>query len=110
MILVIGGAAQGKKEYVKEHFKQQEGPVFEDLHLWIRKRIREGGNPEQEILSYVDNHRNCILICDEVGNGIVPVDAFEREYRERTGRIQVELAKRADEVIRVLCGVGQRIK
>lgn len=110
MILVIGGAAQGKKEYVKEHFKQQEGPVFEDLHLWIRKRIREGGNPEQEILSYVDNHKNCILISDEVGNGIVPVDAFEREYRERTGRIQVELAKRADEVIRVLCGIGQRIK
>ena len=63
-----------------------------------------------EICQFVDQHPNCVMISDEVGNGIVPVDAFEREYRERTGRILVELARRADEVERVICGIGQRIK
>ena len=43
-------------------------------------------------------------------NGIVPIDSFEREYRERTGRILVKLAEQADEVVRVVCGIGQRIK
>ena len=47
---------------------------------------------------------------DEVGNGIVPIDFLEREYRERTGRILVKLANQADEVVRVICGIGQKIK
>ena len=40
---------------------------------------------------------------DEIGNGIVPLDAFEREYREQTGRAEILLAKKADEVVRVIC-------
>ncbi len=57
-------------------------------------------------------HRNdnCIIISDEIGNGIVPVEAFEREYRERTGRILIQLAQKAEEVERVICGIGQKIK
>ena len=47
---------------------------------------------------------------DEIGNGIVPLDAFEREYREQTGRAEILLAKKADEVVRVICGIGQKIK
>ena len=50
------------------------------------------------------------MICDEIGNGIVPVDGFEREYRERTGKILVALAAGAKEVVRVICGIGQKIK
>ena len=38
------------------------------------------------------------------------MDAFEREYRERTGRILIRLAQEAEEVERVICGIGQRIK
>ena len=38
------------------------------------------------------------------------MDTFEREYREQTGRILIELAKEAEEVIRVICGIGQKIK
>ena len=51
-----------------------------------------------------------MIISDEIGNGIVPVDAFERDYRERTGRMLITLASQADEVVRVICGIGQKIK
>lgn len=70
----------------------------------------DGGVPEDEIESYLDDNENCIIICDEIGNGIVPIEPFEREYRERVGRILVQLAKRAEGVERVICGIGQRIK
>ena len=53
---------------------------------------------------------NRIIICDEIGCGLVPVDAFEREYREAAGRICTVLAEHADEVYRVVCGIGMRIK
>jgi adenosyl cobinamide kinase/adenosyl cobinamide phosphate guanylyltransferase len=38
------------------------------------------------------------------------MDAFEREYRERLGRILITIAAKADRVERVICGIGQRIK
>lgn len=132
MKLVIGGYAQGKLEYVLKREQQdrcliydgvlpdeekQQGlgldegvVVINHLHQWIRERMLAGKNPEQELEAFVIKRRKCVIICDETGNGIVPMDAFEREYRERTGRILTGLAQKADEVVRVICGIGQRIK
>lgn len=127
MKLVIGGYAQGKLNYVLQKYgvetsrildgeipKNIEGQrgiiVVNHLHHWIKSRIVQDGCPEEEIFDFVENYPDCVLISDEVGNGIVPIEVFEREYRERTGRILVELAKKAEEVERVICGIGQRIK
>ena len=129
MKLIIGGYAQGKLNYAVTEYNVAEDHVFESvlptseelekltgtiivssLHKWIRKRIKEGGRPEEEISSFVKKNPDCIIICDEIGNGIVPMDPFERVYRERTGRIQVKLAADAEEVERVVCGIAQKIK
>ena len=74
----------------------------------IKVRVAKGR--KAELQAFVERHGDCIIICDEIGNGIVPVEAFEREYRERTGRILIQLAKKAEEVERVICGIGQKIK
>ncbi len=127
MKLVIGGFAQGKLGYVLNSCRPRECIVLDGslslseepgekalvvnhLHSWIRECLLRGGHPEEEVLAFAERHPDCIWISDEIGNGIVPVDAFEREYRERTGRIQVMLAERAEEVVRVICGIGQKIK
>ena len=127
MKLVIGGTAQGKLEYVLLKYDVQKNMVWDSVlpndlelngniviinhfHQWIKKWMVSGGCPEDEIMSFLDCHEDCIIICDEIGNGIVPIDAFEREYRERTGRILVRLAMRAEEVERIICGIGQKIR
>ena len=129
MKLIIGGYAQGKLKYAVSKYNVAEEHVFEgtlpaneeaekiegavivsSLHKWIKKRIKEGGRPEEEISSFVKKHADAIIICDEIGNGIVPMDPFERVYRERTGRILVKLAEDAEEVERVVCGIAQKIK
>ena len=129
MKLIIGGYAQGKLNYAVTKYNVAEDHVFErvlptseeteklegtiivsSLHKWIRKRIKEGGRPEEEISAFVKKNPDCNIICDEIGNGIVPMDPFERVYRERTGRIQVKLAADAEEVERVVCGIAQKIK
>ena len=132
MKLVIGGYFQGKLNYVlqknkienewvwngllpdekqlKDFIMQRKTVVINQFHKWVRERMLQGGSPEEEILNFLEKKPECIIISDEISNGIVPVDAFEREYRERTGRILVELAGRADEVVRVICGIGQKIK
>ena len=127
MKLIIGGYAQGKLDYVLRKYNPKTATVFDGkipenieqpnetivinhFHNWVKMKLACDGNPEQEIFGFIEKYPDSVIISDEVGNGIVPVEAFEREYRERTGRILVELAKKAEEVERVICGMGQKIK
>ena len=134
MKLIIGGYSQGKLNYTLRKIGEKEhricdGTLLDDiksdteeadstntiviinhLHTFIKTSMQRGENPKESILDFITKYPDCILISDEIGNGIVPMDAFEREYREQTGRILIELAKEAEEVIRVICGIGQKIK
>ena len=127
MKLIIGGYAQGKLNYVLQKYSlkmsmvwdgvipdenevQEDFVVINHFHNWVKSSILNNSCLEQEILTFLKKHPNCIIISDEIGNGIVPLEPFEREYRERTGRILVELASKAEEVERVICGMGQKIK
>ena len=133
MELVIGGYSQGKLNYVLNNYDKNTYQVYDGaslavgtlekiatenkvvilnhFHCWVKERIRQGEDPESEIMDFLDQRvKDLVIISDEIGNGIVPMDAFEREYRERTGRILVMAAKRADKVVRIICGIGQRIK
>ncbi len=51
-----------------------------------------------------------ILICDEVGGGIVPLKKEDRIYREAVGRALCCAVKKSDRVERVMCGIGQCLK
>lgn len=87
--------------------------IINHLHLWVKDLLREGMEEaavQSTILSWVATHPNTILICDELGNGIVPLEKMERVWREQTGRLMIELAKQAERVERILCGLGQRLK
>lgn len=127
MRLVIGGYAQGKLDYVLAKYQlpesavwdaglgegalpQEEPLVMDHFHLWVKSCLKRGESPEERIAEFLKEHEDCIIISDEVGNGIVPLDPKEREYRERVGRLLVQLAAIAKEVERVICGIGQKIK
>lgn len=87
--------------------------IIDKFHYFIRA-VLEKKFPMQEyilkFMQFAEENPDTIVIADEIGNGIVPLDAFEREYREQTGRAEILLAKKADEVVRVICGIGQKIK
>ena len=126
MRLVIGGYAQGKFSYVMERYGIQEAVVLDGtikmtmmsqknvvmnhFHKWVKGCLENGKAPEPMLEEFLEKNPNCIIISDEVGNGIVPIEPFEREYRERLGRCLIELAKKAESVERVICGIGQKIK
>ena len=58
----------------------------------------------------LEKNPNIIVVTDEIGYGIVPLDYGERVYREQVGRVCTALAKESEEVYRVICGIGNRIK
>ena len=110
MILIIGGSYQGKTKYAYSAFP--ESRFLNQVHLFIKKRIEEG-KTENEILAEIRTivkDDEWVLIADDIGNGIVPIDLTERKWREACGRILIELAKDSKEVYRVILGIGQRIK
>ena len=126
MWLISGGSYQGKLQYAmgrtgineravvdgKECCMQDllEKPLVNHFHLWIDRMLKE----EHDIYSLVDQiiagNPGIVIIVDELGCGIVPIDPYDRMYRELTGRICCKLAKEAEEVHRVIGGIGWVIK
>ena len=123
MKFITGGAYQGKLEYAKKMYPDADwadgaGCSLQELfscgavdhfHLFVRRWLQAGKTPQELTGEILDKNRDLIIVCDEIGCGLVPTDAFEREYRESVGRICTELVKYADEVYRVTCGAGVRL-
>lgn len=126
MILIVGGAWQGKTAYVNEHYNENY-KIINGYHNIVKEQLLAKKNPMEEVKQFVETVKssseecleeqsfsesweNLVIISDETGCGVVPVDTFERAYREQSGRVNCYLASEADEVIRVICGIGKRIK
>ena len=114
VILVTGGLASGKQAYAQSlgfqdsDFSTQLGgghAVLADAQESVRA---EDADPV--VLASVIAETKDLVTCVDVGNGIVPLDAGERAWRERAGQLQQELARRADCVVRMVCGVPMVVK
>ena len=128
MILIFGGAYQGKLEYAQKTFQKDGRQVY----VCRREQAQITPAPETEIIYGLEDFvwacchsgkdakdllqnqkemlKDKILIACDVSQGIVPMDREERVFREMMGRTLTWLAAEADQVHRVFCGLGQRLK
>lgn len=84
------------------------GALPKEGHIWTGEEL-------SRLSSFLVGHLmrenpGRVLVTDDIGSGIVPADYFERIYREETGRICCQVAGEAEQVWRVCCGLGQRLK
>jgi len=63
---------------------------------------------KNELLASVSG--NEVLVTNEVGMGIIPMDASTRLYVEELGRLNAALAQRADQVIFMVAGLPLILK
>ena len=124
MILVFGGAYQGKLDYALDKFGAAADDVYRcsrDGQLDLDKTVIYGleefvywctanGVEAKEVLAARGDFSGKIFIASDVSQGLVPMDATDRAFREMMGRTLLHLAKEADQVHRVFCGLGQRLK
>ena len=100
MILITGGAFQGKKDFA-ESFGLDN--IMYDFHLLVR-------NCENIDILMEKAEKSSVVVSDDIGCGIVPLDKEDRLWRERTGRCLCILAQKAEKVYRVSMGIPVRIK
>ena len=111
-MLVTGGIASGKRTYVRAlgyANEQMDGcldapcPVLLDLDELLRAGDLDERDWERLLCKEV-------VVCHEVGMGVVPMDAADRAWRERVGATCARLAREASEVVRVVCGIPVFLK
>ncbi len=107
MIFVTGPLYSGKKDYVKQRFGWNDEQLA--LHaVWdVQKQAARAENLDtlcDELTEYD------VVIATEIGGGVVPIDPKERAEREAAGRLACLLAQRAQQVVRVFCGLPLVLK
>ncbi len=126
MILIIGGCYQGKCDYALEQYHlsrkdvftcsddsiiiDMDKPIIEHIERFAYACVQRGIEPADEWKKRLPENADAILISDDISCGVVPIDPMLRSWREATGRANNALAKQAEHVIRVFCGLGQVIK
>lgn len=128
MILVIGGAYCGKSHFIKSKYDIEDKDIIDgeelcvhnieqykvinNLEKYIEKVLSDNDNVNEQLDILLLNLQDSNMIVEmrEIGSGIVPIDRFDRLYRECVGRFSCAIAKKAEAVYRVVCGLGMKIK
>ncbi|MBQ8111407.1 MAG: bifunctional adenosylcobinamide kinase/adenosylcobinamide-phosphate guanylyltransferase [Clostridia bacterium] len=126
MILIIGGRYQGKLDFARERFALSDGDIlvcdegsgvldFDKrclayLDRYALGRVRAGEEPVNALKANMERLSDAVLITTDISCGVVPVDPVVRAWRDACGRMNNCLARQADEVWRLFCGIPQRLK
>lgn len=122
MIMITGGAFQGKTDYAKQRFCLSDSDIADGgsaafsvlktakciahYELAVKRLLENGDDP----LKFTAELNCDIVMINEIGSGIIPLEKSERIWREMTGRAGCMLAEKADEVVRLCCGIAEVIK
>ena len=126
MIFVVGGVFQGKRAFAEDRFQIPSGDwadgavcsredifraaAVDHFHLLVKRLLKEGKNVDTLAGELIARNPGAVVLADEIGCGVVPIDAFERIYRDEAGRAAQTLAAFSEKVYRVYCGIGTCIK
>lgn len=124
MILVFGGAYNGKLKFVKDKYKIENDEIFfcRDIELdyskkvicgldkFIKEASIENINPLEILKNNIFKLEDKIIICDEISSGIVPLEKKDRIWRDNTGRCLQYITENSNCVIRIFCGLEMVLK
>lgn len=124
MVLIIGGAYQGKLQYAKEAYGLGDGDIFTcagreidfskrciyKLEEYVYACTQAGEDPRAYLEENKEKWADSVILCRDIFCGVVPMEADQRAWRQETGRLCQYLSKEADSVIRIFCGLEQRLK
>lgn len=124
MILILGGAYQGKLTFAKQTLHLMDSQIFTcesaeiDFSYPCVRSLEvftlACAKADIDAVEYLRSHRqlwqNTIFLCRDISCGVVPLDAQLRKWRNLNGRVCSYLAGEAEQVSRIFCGLEERLK
>ncbi len=126
MIMITGGAFSGKKDYAKKRFGFSDEEILNgencsleavfsakciaDFQLIVKRLLEENADVQTFTERLCKEDPNAVVIINEIGAGIIPLEKSDRIWREETGRSGCLIARNSSEVIRLTCGIPTTIK
>ena len=88
--------------------------LIDCVTLWLSNLLLAEADIEQEMkrldAALAQSRRATVLVANEVGCGIVPDNALGRRFRDLQGRLNQQLAVRADRVVLMVAGLPLFVK
>jgi adenosylcobinamide kinase/adenosylcobinamide-phosphate guanylyltransferase len=91
--------------------------LIDCLTVWLGNLMHKNGvqpEPYAEVRAFLKALENppceLVIVTNELGSGIIPPDAMTRTYRDHAGWLNQDVAKLADEVVLVACGLPLHLK
>ena len=131
MIFVLGGAHQGKEAFVMENLIKDidiKVTFLNQLNVQdgyrgtiLIKSIEKSVKTEDDLVKYKKlilklkelekaKDINIVLIGEQIGSGIVPIERADRIWRDMVGFFYQFIVKNSEEVYRVWAGIGEKLK
>ncbi|MDD5309556.1 MAG: bifunctional adenosylcobinamide kinase/adenosylcobinamide-phosphate guanylyltransferase [Deltaproteobacteria bacterium] len=91
--------------------------IVDCLTVWLGNLMHVHGpavDSFQEVSAFLDVIEappcRLIVVTNEVGMGLVPENGMARRFRDLAGQLNQEVARRADSVLFMVCGIPLQIK
>lgn len=135
MHIIIGGAFNGKRRYLTELLVKEQVQmiqlkyllesevtdgeiiVIEQVEEYVEMHLTETSDEIdlaqkifKEIMKQTAKVTACYIILQDIGRGIVPLDAKLRLLRDVQGRLNQLLFEQAQQITRIWYGIPQKIK
>ncbi len=126
MYFITGGIHAGKTAYVTKHFGIHPADMtngadcafetaltavcIQNYQQLVRRLLADGREPLDFTKALLNKNPDVLVLIDEIGCGIVPLEQEERRWREYTGWCGCLLAEQAKAVVRLCCGCPAVIK
>ncbi len=120
MKLYIGGLGHGQALLAEKETGQKPQQCSEETALHakaidnfeeiIKDIVKRDGDAQEFANKLLQENPDVVVVANEIGFGIHPLERIDRRWREQTGRALCILAEGAESVTRVYCGIGQKIK
>ena len=97
--------------YLSEKIQDGHTYLIDCMSMWLLNTMEWSiEDVLREVEALCEKDANIIFVLNDVGSGVIPLDAVSRKYVDRSGIVGQRLTKHCDEVYEVKLGLEIRLK
>jgi len=97
--------------HLSQHIEAGHTYLIDCMSMWILNTMEWSMEALiEEVKMICSKEANIVFVLNDVGSGVIPLDAMSRKYVDRSGILGQRLAQLCDEVYEVKLGLENRLK